>query len=185
MNKDMHSIYETYRGTAANKEILEEGLFDRLKARGAQAVGAVKGLGAQAAGTVKGAVAGAKGNVADVQAAQQQRKAGAIQGQLSKVESYRKSAVQKMSKSIDDIINDLTKLGYPPQSDALANFKNATTQFFNQNFDNLVSNIKQQGGVGEEDCEWSNGEEDCDEMVDGVKTKVELEPQVKPTKFFK
>ena len=100
MNKDMHSIYETYKGTAANKEILEEGLFDRLKARGAQAVGAAKGLGAQAAGTVKGAVAGAKGNVADVQAAQQQRKAGAIQGQLSKVESYRNSAVQKMSKSI-------------------------------------------------------------------------------------
>jgi len=184
MNKDMHSIYETYKGTAANKEILEEGLFDRLKARGAQAVGAVKGLGAQAAGTVKGAVAGATGNVASVKAAQMQRKTGAIQGQLSKIESYKKSAVQKMSNSIDDIINDLTKLGMPPQSKGLALLKQATVKYFNDSFDSLILKTKKAAGVGEEDCEWGTGEEDCDEMVDGVKTRAGLKPQDEPTKFF-
>ena len=74
-NRDNRLIFEKY-----TPKTLEEGMWDRLKARGAGAVGAVKGLGQQAAGAVKGAVAGVKGDVAGVQAAQQQRQAGAAQG---------------------------------------------------------------------------------------------------------
>jgi len=183
MNKDMHSIYETYKGTAANKEIIEEGLFDRLKARGAQAVGAVKGLGNQAAGIAKGAVAGVKGDTAGVQAAQQQRQAGAAQGQLAKINSYKATAMKKLDATSNEIFNDLKALGIDlskVSQKSIGSFKGQ----LNKAFDALTASI-QNPASGEEDCEWSTGEEDCDEMVDGVKTRVGLEPQVKPTKFFK
>ena len=42
----------------------EAGMWDRVKARGAQARGALAGVGDRVAGTVRGAVAGAKGDTA-------------------------------------------------------------------------------------------------------------------------
>lgn len=111
MNKDSRLIFETYARTSANKQILQEGLFDRMKARGAQAVGAVKGFGNQAAGAVKGAVAGMKGDTAGVQAAAQQRQAGAIQGELAKIDSYQATATQKLQNLANEIFADLGSLG--------------------------------------------------------------------------
>jgi hypothetical protein len=115
MNKDSHLIFETYANTSANKQILEEGLFDRVKAKGAQAVGTVKGLGQQAAGAVKGAVAGAKGDVAGVQAAQQQQQAGKVAGSLAKIESYQATATKKLQKTANEIFADMGKLGIDVQ----------------------------------------------------------------------
>ena len=114
MNKDSHQIYETYKTTSANQEIIQEGLFDRLKARGAQAVGAVKGLGQQAAGTVKGAVAGVKGDVAGVKTAQKQKMAGQMAGELAKYQSIIKSAVT-------GTVNDLKKLKMPIKDETALN----------------------------------------------------------------
>lgn len=111
MNKDAHLIYETYTKSAAQQEIIQEGLFDRLKARGSQAVGTVKGLGQQAAGAVKGAVAGVKGDTAGVEAAQKQRQAGAAQGELAKIDSYQATATQKLQKTAEEIFADMSKLG--------------------------------------------------------------------------
>ena len=141
MNKDMHQIFETYKGTSATKEIIEEGLFDRLKARGAQAVGTVKGLGNQAAGIAKGAVAGVKGDTAGVQAAQQQRRAGAIQGDLAKIESYRATAMKKLDDTSQEIFNDMKGLGIDLKKISPANI-NAFKGLLNKSFDALTAGIK-------------------------------------------
>jgi hypothetical protein len=149
MNKDIHQIFETYKSTSANKEILEEGLFDRLKARGSQAVGAVKGFGQQAAGTVKGALAGATGNVSGVQAASQQRAAGAIQGEVAKLESYKQSAIQIATKAFQQIANDISKLKITsPNTKAIVDgFIQASTAAITHDFDLMVQQLKQQAGV--------------------------------------
>jgi hypothetical protein len=268
MNKDMHQIFETYKGTSATKEIIEEGLFDRLKARGAQAVGTVKGLGNQAAGIAKGAIAGAKGNIADVQAAQQQRQAGAAQGDLAKIESYRTTAIKKLDATTQEIFNDLKRLGINLNK-IPAKSINAFKNQLNKSFDTITTGIKNptpQQDEEDEDCETNvygentnlketfhvqNGEtvlmsktalpqtgdylpagtpawvyymarkatpeqikalmssvhsrvpggyssykddsmlpagiredEDCETNVKGVKTRMGLQPQVKPSKFF-
>lgn len=175
MNKDMHQIFETYKGTSATKEIIEEGLFDRLKARGAQAVGTVKGLGNQAAGIAKGAVAGVKGDTAGVQAAQQQRQAGAVQGDLAKIESYRATAMKKLDATSQEIFNDMKGLGINLNKISPSSI-NAFKGQLNKSFDALTAGIKNPA-ENEED-------EDCETNVDGVETRMGLQPQVKPTKFF-
>lgn len=114
MNKDAHSIFETYSKTSANQEIIQEGLFDRLVTRGAQAVGAVKGLGQQAAGVAKGAVAGVKGDTKGVQAAQKQRMAGQMAGDVAKYQTIIKRAVA-------NTVNDLKKLKIPVKDEAALN----------------------------------------------------------------
>ena len=185
MNKDMHQIYETYKGTSATQEIIQEGLFDRLKARGAQAVGAVKGLGNQAAGIAKGAVAGVKGDTAGVQAAQQQRRAGAIQGDLAKIDSYRATAMKKLDDTSQEIFNDMKGLGIDLNKISPTSI-NAFKKALNKSFDALTAGIKNPAPAPAPAPAPSQDDEDedCDEMVDGVKTRAGLESQVKPTKFF-
>ena len=116
---DLDLIAEAY-------DVVNEGLFDRLKARGAQAVGAVKGAGQQLAGKAqqvaggvvsKAAELGGKAVGADVsqgalaqkgaamqKAGQKQQTQGARQAEESKYKSY-------VSNSAKTIINDLEKLG--------------------------------------------------------------------------
>jgi len=146
MNKDSHSIYETYKQTSANQEIIQEGLFDRLKAKGAGAVGTVKGLGQQAAGMAKGAVAGLKGDTAGVQAAQQQRQAGAIQGQLAKIDSYQNTAVQKLNKTAQEIFADMAKLGIDVKK-VSPNSINTFTGQLTKAFDALKAEVSQPAGA--------------------------------------
>lgn len=141
MNNDAHKIYETYKSHSANKEVLEEGILDRLKARTAGAVGAVKGAGQQVAGTVKGAVAGAKGDVAGVQAAQQQKQLGGVQGQISKLESYRATAQKKIKKASDEIFNDISKLGIDLKRIS-PNSINVFTANLDKAFESLISSVK-------------------------------------------
>ena len=142
MNKDSHQIFETYIKTSASQEIIQEGLFDRLKARGAQAVGTVRGLGQQAAGLAKGAVAGVKGDVAGVQAAQQQKQAGAVQGQLAKIDSYQNTAVQKLNKTAQEIFADMAKLGIDVKK-VSPNSINTFTGQLTKAFDALKSEVSQ------------------------------------------
>lgn len=132
MNKDAHSIYETYKTTSANKEILEEGLFDRLKARGAQAVGSIKGVGQQAMGGAQklaGKAAGAAGSLggalgsktaanlgkqvgSEIQSAAQKKiTSGKGSAELAKYQSIIKSTVA-------NTVNDLKKLNIPVKNEA-------------------------------------------------------------------
>jgi hypothetical protein len=141
MNKDSHQIFETYKQKPANLEIISEGMFDTLKARGAQAVGAVKGLGQQAAGAVKGAVAGAKGDVAGVEAAQQQKKLGAVQGDIAKVESYKKTALKKIDNLTKEMFDDMSKLGINVKGVSPNSAKLFSSQM-GKAFDALVADIK-------------------------------------------
>lgn len=141
MNKDSHQIFETYKQKPANLEIVSEGMFDTLKARGAQAVGTVKGMGQQAAGAVKGAVAGMKGDVAGVQAAQKQKKMGAVQGDIAKIESYKKTAQKKIEKLTNEIFDDMKKLGINVKGVSPNSSKLFSTQM-GKAFDTLVTDLK-------------------------------------------
>lgn len=142
MNRDSHSIFETYQSSSANKEIIQEGLFDRLSARGSQARATWNSLGQQAAGAFKGAVAGVKGDVAGVQAARQQRQAGAVQGDIAKIENYRKKANKKIQDFTQDLFNDMNKLGIN-----VSTMESFILKIFNNNlntaFDKLIEQLKQ------------------------------------------
>lgn len=140
MNKDAHLIFETYNKTSANQEIIQEGLFDRLVTRGAQAIGAVKGLGQQAAGVAKGAVAGATGNVAGVKAAQKQRMAGQMAGDVAKYQTIIKRAVA-------NTVNDLKKLNMPLNDEAALN-KALTDAISNQLTQLTKTGQLRQAGTG-------------------------------------
>ena len=70
MNKTLEEIYI--------EEVLNEGFFDRLGARAAGALGAMKGAGQTIGGLAKGAIAGMKGDTAGVEAAKAQREKGGI-----------------------------------------------------------------------------------------------------------
>jgi hypothetical protein len=135
--RDNRLIFEKY-----TPKTLEEGMFDRLKARGAGAVGTVKGLGQQAIGAVKGAVAGVKGDVAGVQAAQQQRQAGAVQGDIAKVENYRATANEKLTKLAQEIFADIGKLGIDVKK-VSPNSMNVFTKNLDNAFAALIEELKQ------------------------------------------
>ena len=90
-----------------NIKSLNEGLWDKTKARAAGAVGAVKGVGDRLAGSAIGAIGGATNNQAAVQAGQAQKQRGQAKGQISKIESYKKSAFNKINKLSEEIFKDL------------------------------------------------------------------------------
>ena len=121
----------------AYDQIIEEGLFDRLKARGSQAMGAVQGAGQQLKGKLKqkagSAITGAATGVArglgidptaatgpgtlaakgaEMSAAGQEDIAqGATRGTEAKYESY-------INNSAKTIVNDLKKLGMAVYNDS-------------------------------------------------------------------
>lgn len=118
---------------------INEGLWDRTKARASGAVGAVKGAGQQIAGGIKGAVAGATGNIAGAAAAAQQGKQGAAKGQISKIESYKSTAQKKINKLSEEIFNDLKKLGIDIKLNP--NAANGFTGQLNKGFNDLINTI--------------------------------------------
>ena len=134
MDKESHLIYETYQN-------LDEGVFDRLKARSAQAVGAIKGAGNRIAGTAKGAVAGMKGDTAGVLAAQTQKQQGAIQSELAKIQSYRQTAMAKFKGLSDEVFGDMAKLGIDVKKIS-PNSINVFTSALDKAFDALVTQIQ-------------------------------------------
>lgn len=123
-----------------NIKALNEGLWDRTKARAAGAVGAVKGIGQQIAGGVKGAVAGASGNVAGAAQAAQQGKQGAVSGQVAKINSYKATAQQKIQKLSNEIFSDLGKLGIDTKANP--NIANGFIGQLNKSLDQLTSSLQ-------------------------------------------
>ena len=136
------------------EELIEEGLWDRMKARGSQAVGAVRGAGQQLKGGVQqaaGNVVQGAGNLAakGVQAVggtidpannklaqagqnlqqqgQQNIQTGGQQGNIAKLDSYKNSAAQKIQNMVADIQNDLNKLGIQIQGNKFEQFSKSMT----------------------------------------------------------
>jgi hypothetical protein len=120
------------------EELLEEGIWDRMKARGSQALGAVKGGAQQLKGQAQQVAGGAvkkAGNLAAkgieavggnidpsknkltqagedlYQSGGENVEAGGTQAANAKLDSYAKSIDAKMNKLVDEITNDLSKLG--------------------------------------------------------------------------
>jgi hypothetical protein len=90
---------------------IEEGFFDRIKAQGAGAVGAMQGLKQQTQGVVQGAIAGIKRDVAGVEAAKKLSDQGAASGEVAKIQSYKEIANKKLQATLNEIVVDLGKLG--------------------------------------------------------------------------
>jgi hypothetical protein len=89
----------------------------------------------------KGAVAGAKGDVAGVEAAQQQKKLGSVQGDIAKVESYKKTALKKIDKLTKEMFDDMSKLGINVKGVSPNSAKLFSSQM-GKAFDALVADIK-------------------------------------------
>lgn len=97
-------------------EELQEGFLDRMKARAAGAKGAVKGFGQKVSGKAKGAMAGMRGDVEGVKAADQQVQSAASMGITPKAARIMSIHIDKLNKTIDDMNNDLEKLGLNDKS---------------------------------------------------------------------
>lgn len=114
------------------EELLEEGWMDRLKARGAEALGSVKGAGQQIKGGIQQAAgsalskagsAGAKafGGTDDntltkkgqefSQRGQKSERGGTVSGHNAKVEYLQKNIDKRIRAFANDIKNDIQKLG--------------------------------------------------------------------------
>lgn len=106
-DKDTKLLAEAY-------EQMDEGFLDRVKANVSAGKSGLKGLGQRIAGTAKGALAGAKGDTAGVQAAQQQVQQGKAMGMNPKVVSIANTHIAKIEKAINDLNNDLSKMGMDP-----------------------------------------------------------------------
>ncbi len=150
--KDLDLIAEAY-------DNIDEGILDQLKARGSQAVGAVKGLGQQAVGVAKqaaGKVVAGAGNLAakGVQAVggtidpssnklvqaganlqkagQTQQAAGTVQGENAKIASYQASAIQSITNLQTELLNDFKALGIVIPDDKLKGFNSNINRLKNQ-----------------------------------------------------
>lgn len=115
------------------EELLEEGLFDRMKAYGANAIGAVKGAGQQLKGKAQQAygnvlnktaelggqalgVDTSQGNLAQKglamqQAGQSNVQAGSTQGENSKIDYLKKNISKRIDNFVANLNNDIQKLG--------------------------------------------------------------------------
>lgn len=136
------------------EELIEEGFFDRMKARGSQAVGAIRGVGQQikggvqqAAGNVVQGAGKAAGNVVQAvggtidpannkiaqagqnlqQQGQQNIQAGGQQANIAKIDSYKNSAAKNIQKMVADIQNDMKKLGIQIQGNKFEQFSKSMT----------------------------------------------------------
>lgn len=115
-NKDDIGLFEAYGQVIDNQQVLEEGIWDRIKARTAGVVGGAKpmqriGAGvASGLGKVAGAFSPEAGKALQQVGAEGRRKVAAA-GQTSKISSVLNSKRNSITKLANDIINDLNKLG--------------------------------------------------------------------------
>lgn len=99
------------------EELIEEGWFDRLKTRGAEALGSAKGLGQQVKGGFQQAagsaltMAGKEKGKELSQQGRSNRSEGMISGHNSKVQYLQKNIDKRIQSFVDDIKNDIKKLG--------------------------------------------------------------------------
>lgn len=108
--KDQQMLEEAYQN-------IQEGMWDRFKARGAEAVGAAKGTAQQFKGGLQQAAGSALGvlNKQDGDRIKQQGnqnvRSGQASGHNSKIEYLKKNMDQRIQKFVEDIKNDIQKLG--------------------------------------------------------------------------
>lgn len=107
------------------EELLEEGWMDRLKARGAEALGSAKGLGQQIKGGFQQAGGSALSKAGDwiesdklsrkgqeySQQGQQASGEGMVSGHNAKVQYLQKNIDKRIDSFVADIKNDIKKLG--------------------------------------------------------------------------
>ena len=139
MNKDTNAIFETYVKTSSKQEIIQEGLFDRIATRGAQAMGAVKGLGQQIKGKAQeltgqaiGKVGGAVGKVGGALGSSTAKQVDTTAKQIGKEISKAGKKTITTGKMVGDVakyttaiqrtvantVNDLKKLNMPVKDEA-------------------------------------------------------------------
>lgn len=161
-------LIEMYENNELSNQQIEivEGLFDRFKARGAQALGAVKGAGQQLKGTAQqaaGNVAQRAGNLAAKgveavggtidpsknklsqygnnlsQQGQQNQQAGQQAGQIAKFQSY-------ITNSVNTIASDLESLGMAVKDKNA--FMKELTGVLNRNLVNMQYGGQNRGAGG-------------------------------------
>jgi len=125
MNKDTNAIFETYVKTSSKQEIIQEGLFDRIATRGAQAMGAVKGLGQQIKGKAQeltgqaiGKVGGALGSSTAKQVGKEISKAGKKTITTGKMVGDVAKYTTAIQRTVANTVNDLKKLNMPVKDEA-------------------------------------------------------------------
>jgi hypothetical protein len=144
-------------------QIIEEAAFDRLGAKAAGAIGSLKGAGQAIAGKAQQAVGGLQQKAASVagkaigvdptkgtmyKAGQQRQIAGQQQVQASKtagavaaLTKYKETANKKIDATIQDIFNDLQKLGYNVQGVSPTTIK-GFKQRLNTAMNTLISDVQ-------------------------------------------
>jgi hypothetical protein len=107
------------------EELLEEGWMDRLKARGAEALGSVKGVGQQIKGGFQQAAGSGLSKAGDwlesdkisrkgdkyTQQGQKSEREGSVSGHNAKVQYLQKNIDKRIDSFVADIKNDIKKLG--------------------------------------------------------------------------
>lgn len=115
--KDQALLSEAYQKVISQQQI-EEGLWDRMKARGASAIGAVQGVGDRLKGYGHGLRAAGKFVMGDTLGAniagaksQLAHQAGKDRSKNAKIDSFLTSKNNKIAGLVQDIVNDMNKLG--------------------------------------------------------------------------
>ena len=119
----MNNDKDTVKLEEAYKQI-QEGFFDRQKAKLAGVGGGLKGLKNSIAGTVKGAIAGVNNNVAGVQAAAQQKAQGGITANAKKAKLA--SITKTFQNEMASLFGGNWATTYPDIAKALQNTQTAT-----------------------------------------------------------
>lgn len=140
---------EFVKDSNEKQQILEEGLWDRVKARGAGAIGSIKGLGKRVSGAVKSGAGAWTGNQAKMQAGAQTAAAGAAMGLDAKTLSLANNHMKKIKAAIADFQNDMTKLGLDTKTmQQKSPAASAAIQALNGALNNLISRLQPAGQVG-------------------------------------
>jgi hypothetical protein len=128
---DMAMLYESIynpdmdQNQQSIEEILEEGWMDRLKTRGAEALGSVKGAGQRLKGGVQQAAGSTLSKAGDwldndkfsrkgreySQQGQTNKQEGGVSGHNAKIQYLQKNIDKRTQSFVDDIKNDIKKLG--------------------------------------------------------------------------
>jgi hypothetical protein len=119
-NKDDIKLFEVYSQMMDKQQVLEEGIWDRIKAGTAGAVGSAKPMQRIGSGIASGL--GKVAGVFSPEAGKSLQKVGAegrrqIQaaGQIGKITSILNSKRNSVTKIANDIINDLNKMNLNPK----------------------------------------------------------------------
>jgi hypothetical protein len=111
--KDQQMLEEAYTQ-------IQEGFWDRFKARGAGAMGAIKGMGQQIKGDLQKSAGSAVSGMGDTgksfgdelsQKGQQNIEGGKVSGHNAKIEYLKKNLDKRIQKFVGGIKEDIQKLG--------------------------------------------------------------------------